>query len=137
MADKLLTELNPMTGESVPVGYDDLDGGTTYAQKVSLTPGTGTDAPIVYGALTPVAMGNSTIVVVVAANALRRGLLITNISDTIGYLSVGGGTGLTTSNYQIRLAPGETLEFTPPITQQGVSAICGAATKNITYQEAV
>jgi len=137
MADKLLTELNPMTGESVPVGYDDLDGGTTYAQKVSLTPGTGTDAPIVYGALTTAAMGNAAIAVVVAANALRRGLLITNISDTVGYLSIGGGTSLTVTNYQIRLGVGETIEFTPPITQQAISAICGAGSKNITYQEAV
>ena len=39
MADKLLTVTNPMTGESVPVGYDDLDGGTTYAQKVTIAAG--------------------------------------------------------------------------------------------------
>lgn len=137
MADKTVRLHNRATGEFVDVGFEDLDGGTTWGLKVSPAPGFGTDASIVYGALTAATMGNATPIVVVAANALRRGLLVTNISDTVGYLSVGAGTGLTTANYQIRLAPGETLEFTPPITQQGIAAICGAASKSITYQEAV
>jgi len=96
---------------------------------------TGTSA-LSFGALTAVAMGNASASAVVAANASRRGLIITNASTVTGYMSIGDGTGLTTANYLFSIEPGETISLSPPISQQAIAAICGAATKNVAYQEA-
>lgn len=93
-------------------------------------------ALLTYGALTTASMGNASPAAVVAANALREALVITNISDTPGYFSVGDGTGLTITTYLFRLAAGESLVFAAPVSQQAISAVCGAASKSVAYQEA-
>lgn len=116
-------------------------------QRYAKATGAGTDGdpfvpvyqfnPVTFGALTAASMGNATPVIVTASNGNRCGLVVTNISDTIGYLSVGDGTGLTTTNYLIKIGAGETVELSPPLSQQAIAAICGSAAKNIAYQEAV
>lgn len=92
--------------------------------------------PLVYGALQNVNMGNATPVEVVAVNTARRGLVITNCSDTTGYFSFGDGAGLSANIYTWRLYPGQTIEFSSPLSQQAISAVCGAAAKTLGYQEA-
>ena len=93
-------------------------------------------APLTYGALATAAMGNSSPAEVVAANTSREALVITNISDTDGYFSIGDGTGLTITTYLFKLAAGESLVFAAPVSQQAISAVCGAASKSVAYQEA-
>jgi len=104
-----------------------ITGNPLYVQENILT----------YGALTTAAMGSTSPATVVAANASRRALVLTNISTTTGYFSIGDGTGLSTTTYLFRLAAGESLVFATPISQQAISAICGAASASVAYQEAV
>jgi len=117
----------------ITVKIDQTTPGSTNAVYVTSIPD---PAILTFGALTAAAMGNASPASIVAANASRRGLVITNISDTIGYVSIGDGTGLTVTNYLFRIGTGETIELSPPISQQAIAAICGSATKNVAYQEA-
>lgn len=103
-----------------------ISGNPLYVQENILT----------YGALSTATMGTSP-GAVVAANASRRALVLTNISTTTAYFSIGDGTGLTTTTYLFRLAAGESLVFAAPISQQAISAVCGAASASVAYQEAV
>ena len=112
-------------------------GNPLYVNGVLTGTVTVTDVPLVYGALQTALMGNAGPLEVVAANANRRALVLTNISASIGYYSIGNGVGLTTTNYLFRLYPGESLIFSPPISQQQLFAVCGVALQNVTYQEAV
>jgi len=93
--------------------------------------------PLTYGALTAATMGNSSPAEIVAGNSSREALVITNISDAAGYFSIGDGTGLTITTYLFKLAAGESLVFAAPVSQQAISAVCGAASKSVAYQEAV
>ena len=92
--------------------------------------------PITFAALQTAVMGNAGPAQVVAANGNRRTLFLTNISDTTGFFSIGSAVGLTTTNYLFRLVPNQTVSFVPPVTQQAIFAVCGAAAKNVGYQEA-
>jgi len=91
---------------------------------------------ITFGELTQATMGNATPVEVVAANSERRALLLCNTSDTTGYFSFGDGTGLTTAVYSFSLATGIPLAlYDEKICKQAIMAICGQASKSVTYQE--
>lgn len=81
-------------------------------------------------------MGNTTPLAVIPANTARRELIITNISDTTGYFSIGDEANLTVTNYTLSLTAGETYIFTDLISTQAIYAVCGAAGKDIAYQEA-
>jgi hypothetical protein len=92
---------------------------------------------VTYGALATAEMGNASPAQVVAANAQRRALIICNTSDTTGYFCFDDSTGLTQTVYVKSLAAGATWEIKGPYISVGaVYAICGSASKNITYQEA-
>ena len=127
---------------ALPIGTNSIGNIGTVSTVSSITAGSVsvTNIPdpiaITFGALTAASMGNANPASIIAVNASRRGLIFTNVSDTIGYLSIGNGAGLTASNYLFRVGTGETIEFSPPISQQAIAAICGAASKNATYQEA-
>jgi len=127
---------------ALPTGTNSIGDIGTVGTVSSITAGsvdvTNIPDPIVitFEALTAASMGNASSASIVAVSASRRGLIITNTSDTTGYLSIGDGTGLTASNYLFRVGTGETIEFSPPISQQAIASICGSASKNVAYQEA-
>ncbi len=93
--------------------------------------------PIVYGDIFVVAAGNGIATLVVAANANRRGLIITNVSDTTIWLGINDNVNLILTAWTFELNPGDSLVFDEPITQQAIYSICLVAAKNLTYQEAV
>lgn len=95
-----------------------------------------TDEPLVFGAIQTATMGNAVPAEVVAVNLNRRGLIIRNCSDTVGYFSFGDGAGMTTTLSSWEIRPGYAVYFDPPHSQQAISAICGAAAKTVAYQEA-
>ncbi|MBN1815321.1 MAG: hypothetical protein JXA14_26050 [Anaerolineae bacterium] len=90
---------------------------------------------ITFGPLTQATMGNSERAEVVPENDQRRTLILCNSSDTTGYFRFANGA-LNFSNYLFRLLAGQTITFNPPICQQSVYAVCGAASKKVSYQEA-
>lgn len=90
---------------------------------------------VVFGALTQAAMGNASAAEVVPANAHRECLILCNSSDTTGYFRFSSGA-LNSGNYAWRLLAGQTITFDPPTSKQAIYAICYAASKNISYQEA-
>ncbi len=93
--------------------------------------------PITYGAIQVSAMGNGASAQIVPTNTNRRGLIITNVSDTTGYLSIGDNA-VTSTNYTFILNQQETLIFEEPITTQAIwAADVSAADKNLVYQEGV
>ena len=102
------------------------DGALDVSQSALLT----------YGAIQTRSMGNAGPTIIVPGNNARRGLIITNISDTVGFLCIGSAAGLTTTTYTLRLAPTETLVFSEPLSAQTIHAVCGAADKEVAYQEA-
>lgn len=93
--------------------------------------------PFTFGGLTAQTMGNAGPAEVIPANANRRALIVTNISDVYAYFSFGNGAGLTTTTYAWLLPPGYAVYIDEPLSTQAVSAICGNAAKVISYQEAV
>ena len=82
-------------------------------------------------------MGNASPIVVVPANDLRQALILRNISDTEGHFAFGDGAGLTTTASPIKLAAGEIMALAAALSTQQIVAVCGAADKEICYQEAI
>ena len=97
----------------------------------------GAESAVTYGAMQTAAMGNGSAVIVVPANADRRQLIITNVSETTGYLSIGDDA-VTTTTYTYVLDPDDTLVFTAPLSTQAIwAADVSADDQNLVYQEAM
>lgn len=94
-------------------------------------------APLTFGSLSSQTSGNAAPAEVVPANASRRAMFVTNISDVPIYFSFGSGYLLTTTTYAFKLNPQQAAYMDPPQTQQSVWAISGAANKMVAYLEAV
>lgn len=93
--------------------------------------------PLVFGTLRIAVMGNAAPLASIPANNSRRFILITNISDTIGYFAFGEPGNLVSGvSATFRLIPWQTLPFREPLSRQQIYTVCGAANKNICYQEA-
>ena len=94
-------------------------------------------ASVTYGAMQVVEMGNGSAKEIVPANANRKALVLTNVSDTPAHLSINDNT-VTSARYVFYIGEQETLILDTPITQQSIwAADAGAANKNLVYQEAV
>lgn len=93
--------------------------------------------PLVFGALQIATMGNAVPVASIPANNSRRFIFITNVSNVTGYFAFGAPGNLVSGvSASFRLPPWQTLSFSEPISRQAIYTICGAANKNICYQEA-
>jgi hypothetical protein len=112
-------------------------GAHITGSDVTLSVTSEASSAIVFGDINTVAAGNGVAAVVVAANANRRALIITNVSDTTIFIGINDNVNLILTAWTFELNPGDTLVFDEPITQQAIYSICSAAAKNLTYQEGV
>lgn len=112
-------------------------GAHITGSDVTINSNTQAATPIVYGDINTVAMGNGVSALAVAANAARRGLIVTNVSDTTGYIGINDNVNLILTAWTFKLDPGDTIVFDEPITRQAIYSICSAAAKNLCYQEGV